>query len=625
MDPTPGVVLPPVLLPKVKPVAGAAEVVGAGDPNLNPPPGAGFEAIAGAPNEKLGVEVDGAALEAGGAPKVNGLPPLVEGAEEDGVDEPKVKEGAGAGADFAGESSIISPPPFPALGLGWGLGCVPKPPNPLPALLLPKPVLLGVVAAGVPKVNPPPLGFSAAGAAAGAPKVKLLVGVVAPDPAAEVEPDAGASAGFGAPKVNVDAGFDAPSADGVLLPKLNPVEAFGASAVEAGLGAPKVNPPEAGVAVVLVLSAGLPKVNPEAAGVEESPPFAPKKFGTPPLLDSSFFSAGVPKLNPPLVEEAGSAGLAELERKEKLGMLFFVTCSSSVSAERLAVVKAALEGGAPKVNPPAPELAFDALPKKEDLPADVGAGSSFFLSAASAGFAPNDPKVLLLALVVVEGASVAGLGAPKLKAGLSPAAADVDGAPNENPPLAAGAAAGAGAAASNFFIVLPKKLGTGPSFFPSSFDFDAGSEGLLKKSDAGGAAVGFLEAPVLSSLAGAAGAPKLNLGMLEGAFLVGAAKVKEGAAGLGASAFSGAEESKPPMRPNKLPLEAGAGAGAPEVESSFFSTGASDLAGAAAELLPAKENPEGNMFVGNLIFANSVASGRSSSSSSSHALNLPEL
>ena len=89
--------------------------------------------------------------------------------------------------------------------------------------------------------------------------------------------------------------------------------------------------------------------------------------------------------------------------------------------------------------------------------------------------------------------------------------------PNEKPPLEE-EAAGVGTSVdllSNFFMVLPKKLGTGPSFFSSVSDFEAGSAGLLKKSEGEGAE-GFFDAlsSALEPLLGAALAPKLNLGVL---------------------------------------------------------------------------------------------------------------
>lgn len=489
-----------------------------------------------------------------------------------------------------------------------------------------------------------------------APNVNVPLGVVVPDAGAD-EAAVSEEAGLGAPKENVDAGAAAGFDSGAGLlpvlagaPNVNPPAGFDASAV-VDLGAPKLKPPEADEAsaglaapkpplLVLLSVEGLPNVNPPveagAASLGASSPLAPKKLGTPLLgfavVASSFFSAavaadGAPKLNP---EEAGAeawvagCGVAGAPN-EKLGMLFLAAGSASSSAPRFDPVEAADVDGAPKLKPPILGELDEAPPKIEGLLA--GADSSFF-----SVLAPKEPNGLL-AGAEVGADSAAGL--PKLNgAGLLAAASLPDAVedvelPKEKPPLGV-EEAGAGASPdllSSFFMVLPKKLGTGPSFLPSLSDFEAGSAGLLKKSDVDGA-TGFFAA--LSSCLGAVLAPKVNLGVLSAVPWAGAEKENDGAvvAALGASFFSlasavAAEESKPPRRPSsELPLavwEAGSGAAA-----GLLLAVALAVEGVAAEL--PNEKPDGNMLVGNLIFASSLALGRSSSSSSSsHALNFPEL
>lgn len=692
VDPTPGVVLPAVLAPKVNEVPGADDDAGAGDPNRNPPVApplfvlALALAAAGAaePNVNVDGEADAPAPGAGvlalGVPNVKLIPPagLAAAGVDVGVAEPNVKPGVElpAGAVFCGESSIISPPPpFPAGATAAGLA--PNPPNPPVLEVAPNPFPEPLDDEGAPKENPLLAGLLLSAVAellllvAGAPNTNAAVGVMVPDAGADVAGEEAATAGaseealLGAPNENVGAAAAGLASGTGLLPalllaleapKLNPpvVAGFEASAA-AGLGAPKLNPPDEVVSagldvpnpVLLALLSeddGLPNVNPPleagAAGLEASSPLLPKKFGT--LLDfadvaSSFFSAaaaaGAPKLNP---EEAGAAGVeAAGAPNEKLSVLFLAAGSASSSALRLDPEAAVEVDGAPKLNPPVPEEAVDE-PKNEGLLA--GAADSCFFSADSAGFAPNDPKGLLAGVdegVLVDPAA-AGLAAPKLKgAGLlaaaSPAAA---GAPNENPPEAAGAAGTSVDLLSNFFMVLPKKLGTGPSFLFSLREIEAGSAGLLKKSEVGAAGFFAVLSPSFDAVLGAALAPKLNLGMVLGASLEGAEKEKDGDAAvvLGASFLSvcpvGADESKSPRRPsNEPPAFEAAELVALEADSEAASAVlavAVAKAGAGAEL--PNEKPDGNMLVGSLIFASSLASGKSSSSSSSsQALNLPEL
>lgn len=424
--------------------------MGLGDPNLNPPPAPPAPVEEGAPKVQVDPDAEFGAVEvagpgAGDDPKVKvegGLAAVEAGV---GVEEPNVKLGVlAAGVVFCGESSIISllfpPAPAPApvvlvlvlvLVVGVGLGA-PKPPN--PPVVLPKPVL---DEEGVPNENPPVLAAGGLLASlplvdAGAPKEN--VGVVEPDPGAEA--GALSDAGLDAPNENVDEGVDSGAGLlAVVLPKLNPLGAgLAASVAGAGFGVPKLNPAdpdaEAG-AEVAVDSAGLPNENSpenavgfEAASVALLSPFAPKKFGMSDLGVSSFFSLVVGVPKLKLLDEAAAgAEEEEVEPKEKLGILFFAAGSLSLSAPRLGPVEAAAAEEAPKVNPP--ELAV------------------------------------------------------------------LEEAPNENPPVleaAAAAGASAGLPVSNFFIVLPKKLGTGPSFFASLSEVGAaGSAGLLKKSEAGGA------------------------------------------------------------------------------------------------------------------------------------------
>lgn len=445
----------------------------------------------------------------------------------EGVEEPNVKLGvlvAGAAAVLAGESSIISPPDPAAAA-----GTAPKPPNP--------PELAVAAGAGAPNVNPPLLLAGLAGAGVvDAPNVNVPLGVVVPDAGVE---EAASEDGLGAPNVNVAAGLD--SGAGLLpvllgAPKVNPPEAGFAASPETGLGAPNVNPPEEEDAVSAVLEApkpllsveGLPKEKPPldgsavVVGLGASSPFAPKKFGT--LLGfavvvvaSSFFSVdaaagGASKVKP---EEAGAEACEAAEApNEKLGMVFLAAGSESSSAPRLDPVEAFEAGGAPKLNPPEAGDVLDDEPKNDGLLA--AAGSSFF-----SWLARKDPNGLLAGAGVAAD-SVAGL-APKVNGAGLPAAASlavllgVAALPNEKPPLEE-EAAGEGASVdllSNFFMVLPKKLGTGPSFLPSVSDFEAGSAGLLKKSEVEGAA-DFFDAlsSGLEPLLGAALAPKLNLGIL---------------------------------------------------------------------------------------------------------------
>ncbi len=308
--------------------------------------------LAGAPKVKPDEDV----LEAGGAPKVNDPAGAEVGGLEE-VEEPNVKLGvlvAAAGADLAGESSIISPPDRRPRQRRQ-----PKPPNPPEA---------GADGEGAPNVNPPPLGAGLAGAGVvDAPNVNVPLGVVAPDAGAELA--ASEEAVLGAPNVNVAAGLA--SGAGLLpallgAPKVNPLEAGFAASPEAGLGAPNVNPPEedgvsAGLEApkpALLSVEGLPKEKPPVdgsaaeEGLDASSPLAPKKFGTPLgfavlVVASPFFSVdaaagGAPKVNP---EDAGAdvcvAGCeAAGAPNEKLGMLFLAAGSESSSAPRLDPVEA---------------------------------------------------------------------------------------------------------------------------------------------------------------------------------------------------------------------------------------------------------------------------------------------
>lgn len=664
VDPTPGVVLPPpaVLAPKVKPELGAeAGGAGAGDPNRNPPPvPAVFVVVlaedAGAPKVKVVGEAAAApagAAEVVGVPNVNDEGAGLEAAA--GVAEPNVKLGieapAAAGVVFCGESSIISPPPLVAVAVAAeGL---PKPPKP-PPLLLPVAVLpKAALDEGVPNENPAALDAGLAsveGAAVGAPNTPVPFGVVAPEPGADAVGEAVSP--FEAPNENVGAGFD--SGPG-LLPNVKPPALDAGFAASAVLATPKENPVDAGAPEgvgapkpPMLSDAGLPNEKLPATGAAGllgllgSPsPLAPKKLGTLGLaaVGSSFFSVVIEGAAPKLKLPDCSVGLGAVagEPNVKLGVLFFVAGSSSTSAPRF---EPTLEEGVPKLNPLAPD-GLGAEPKKEALPVDAGAAASCCFSVLSVeDLAPKEPKGLLLADAGGSEESVAGLAAPpKLNVGLFAAAVALaadspldGGAPKVNPPV--DAAVGVLVDwVSNFFMVVPKKLGTGPSFLPSVSDLDSvGSTGLLKKSEAG-VAVGFLA--VLSSLGSVVGAaalsPKLNLCAVEGVSLEGAGNENDGSAVgfFGVSIFpEAAEESKAPNRLSKEP---------PEVDELEFvsaavaflvsALGAASelLAGAAAELLP-KEKPEGNILVGSFILARSLASGSSSSSSSSsHALNLPEL
>ncbi len=573
--------------PNVKPVVAAELVAGAAEAGVDVPPPT--LPAAGAPNVKL-VEaalVAGAVEAGAGDPNVN--PPAGLAGVEAGVADPNAN--VGAPEVFCGESSIISPAPCVVTGAAAAAAAG-----------------AGVADLGAPKLNPPAPNPPAAGADA----------LPAPDAAPNEKPPAGLAPSPLAAPPNENVGVLVPDPGAELL---------------ADAGADSAPP------------AGFPNENDVAAGagLAVSPalsPLPPKKFGT--LLGgaSSFFAAGAaagagePKLNPldaGAADAAGSGLDAVGAPNAKLGMLFLAAGSSS-SAARFAPVDAEVEG-VPKLNPP--ELVL-VEPKNDGLLA--GAADSAFSTTGCAGcagcvgLAPNPPKG--------DGVS-AGLGsdagfAPKLNgAGLAASSlAAAAGALKENPPAAgAGLAAGASSAlGSNFFMVLPKKLGTGPSFLPSVSDAEEGSAGLLKKSDAGGAADGFF--CVLSSLPALATAPKLNLGGSAGVCLAEGGKENERAevVGLGASLFSLDAESKPPSRPSSEPPAAAAGAGAGAGAGVVL--GASLVPAPAAALaaspesrgLPPKEKPDGNMLVGSLILASSVASGRpSSSSSSSQALNLPEL
>lgn len=156
--------------------------------------------------------------------------------------------------------------------------------------------------------------------------------------------------------------------------------------------------------------------------------------------------------------------------------------------------------------------------------------------------------------------------------------------------------------------MLPKKLGTGPSFLDSVIDEETDSGGLLKKSDGGGTCA--LGLSFLSSGLDPAVGPNVNLGA-DVVSVVGAAKEKDDVSPL-VFLDTSVGVSNPPRRPSREPPDA---RGSVCLGTSAFETSA----------LP-KLKPVGNIFAGILILASSVASGRSSSSSSSsQALNLPEL
>lgn len=669
-----------VFAPNVNPLAGAACAPGVVAPEPNPNPPCVVDS-AGAPNANVddAFPAPPAPPVDAGAPNVNDIPAGLAAIDvEVGVADPNVKLGVAAGVAatfFCGESSIISPP----LGVRAEAGSAPAPapnPNP-PALELtppPKPLAAPLAApaaapAGAP--NEKLLGGSLLAppsvlAGAPNPNVNVPLGVVVPDAGAEVVGEEAAAAG--APNEKVGAGADGLASGAALLPVLAlvvlaapnvnpPAEAGFAKFNDVALALPNVNPLklEAGPAgldapdpIALLSEAGLPNENPPLvkppARSGASSPFAPNKLGT--ALDvaadaSSFFSeadaARAPKLNPALVGALGVDAAAGA-LNEKLGMLFLAAGSSSPSALRLDPVEALCVDGVPKLNPPAADDG-GVEPKNDDLLAGV---SSFFFSPVSAGFDSDNPNAALAGTRVLAD-SLAGFAAPKLKgAGLlfaasAPVLLAAADAPKENPPVLVGAAEGASAdLLSNFFMVLPKKLGTGPSFLASVSDLEAGSTGLLKKSDVGGAVDLFVE--LSSSFAveiGAVLAPKLNLGIVLGASLEGAEKENDGiaAAGLGSSFFSVVsvepEESMPPRRPSKEPpvlelLEVAGLATGSEVVSTFFAAAVSLDSGVSVEL--PNEKPDGNMLVGSLIFARSLASGKSScSSSSSQALNLPEL
>jgi hypothetical protein len=187
---------------------------------------------------------------------------------------------------------------------------------------------------------------------------------------------------------------------------------------------------------------------------------------------------------------------------EKLGWLFLAGGSDSSSADLFADVGVDPVGG-PKLKLFGAGAGADPAPKNDGFVA----GASCFCCPSK--LLPNvtPPKMpLLLGAAVLDST-----GFPKLKLGFAsaPDGAEVDGAEGDGSKKLLAVPLGtaslsvevppAAAFASNFPIVLPKKLGTGPSFFASGNDFDGGSDGLLKKSEAGESVIFFGWASIFST------------------------------------------------------------------------------------------------------------------------------
>lgn len=159
--------------------------------------------------------------------------------------------------------------------------------------------------------------------------------------------------------------------------------------------------------------------------------------------------------------------------------------------------------------------------------------------------------------------------------------------------------------------MLLKKFGTGPSFLVSLIDEDIGSDGLLKKSDAGDT-FPFVTSSFADVGRAAGGTPNVNFDG-GGASFTDGVKENDGFSLLLFALLSTdaalVEVSNPPRQFSSE------GCGCTSFGTWVF------VASAEPNV-----NPVGNMLAGILIFASSEASGKSSSSSSSsQALNLPEL
>lgn len=382
------------------------------------------------------------------------------------------------------EALFVLPNPEPAPKVN-----VPEPPGvEEDAPAVPNPLEPAFALAGVlddaPKVND---GVEGAAALLVLPKVfevepapKVLLGVEFDEPKenppdAGAEPEAGAAGVDGAPKLN---GLSPPFTLGVLVGgaldelKLN---GLAASAGLAALLEPKEKPPDEGAAAA-------------GAGLAEDEP----------KLNAGLSAAGaVEPLEEPKPDEAGAA---ELEPKLKAGLSFF---SSGLAVSVVVVDEPNENAGLPAAGAAEPKLLPPEGAGDDELPKLKAGLSAAGLSVDGAGVDDAEPNEN--AGFSAAGLSVEVAGAPKLNAGLSPAAG-VEAAGVELPePKLKGALASAGlsaAGAGEVEGVSKLNAGIGASVGLSA----AGAAEELpneKPPEALGASAGL----------SAAGAPKLNAGL----------------------------------------------------------------------------------------------------------------